>query len=71
MKDNSVWILMFKDGDCYGSSKPMSKLECDVMTKQALSNGYDVAAVCIDKVFEDKGKVVVVPVFSDLKFREE
>lgn len=70
MKDKSLWILIFRDGECFGSTQPMSKLECDVMTKQALSIGYDVAAVCIDKVFE-VGKYAVVPVFSDWKFREE
>lgn len=67
MKDKSVWILMFRDGDCFGSTKPMSKLECDVMAKEALNAGYDVASVCIDKVFDSKSYNIVPAYAQELK----
>lgn len=67
MKDNSVWILMFRDGDCFGSTQPMTKLECDVMAANALHEGYDVAAVCIDKVFECKTYKIVPAYAEELK----
>lgn len=50
MKDISVWILMFRDGDCFGSTQPMSKLECDVMSKQALDAGRLMHRIMINLV---------------------
>ena len=61
MKD--VYVLMFRNGDSYGVSQPMSKKEADKYTQMYLDDGVDVCGIELTRLFESD-RYIVCPVKS-------
>lgn len=47
-----VYVVVFRDGDCYGASQPMNEKECDDTIDIAHKYGYDCCAIPLKRLFE-------------------
>lgn len=48
-----IYVVVLRDGDCYGVSQPMNEKESDDFYDSAHKYGYDTCTICLDDLFKD------------------